>query len=196
MALILFVLLLVNFAFSYFNAKFTGKAWVESKHAGGWPRVMAWSGAVMAACGFTWCYLMILAFGAGALGYLDMQDIEALVNLGYLIIILPMVGSGFAITLNSWATAYRRRTLANTGIAGYNIFAQAYNTYNAVKTVPQALEKVMEYFFPKKGRRSSKNDAQAMLVLFLLIIAIGGGIITTWVIINREAANDEPLPVL
>ena len=62
---------LLNFGISFWNAYAVGLAWVETKHSGGWPRVTAWAGAVMSACGFSWCYLFILVYVARGLGWLD-----------------------------------------------------------------------------------------------------------------------------
>ena len=55
---------LLNFGISLWNAYAVGKSWVEARAAGGWPRIMCWSGAVMSASGFTWCYLIFLALTA------------------------------------------------------------------------------------------------------------------------------------
>ena len=38
---------------------------------GGWPRVVAWAGAVMSASGFSWCYLIILTYVSRQLEWLD-----------------------------------------------------------------------------------------------------------------------------
>jgi len=61
----IFLLLVLNFGISIFNSVVTGASWVETKAAGGWARFMSWMGATMAACGFTWCYLAVLALLAG-----------------------------------------------------------------------------------------------------------------------------------
>ena len=57
MGYVLFALVWVlNFGISVWNAYAVGKVWVEARLAGGWHRFMCWMGAVMSACGFTWCY--------------------------------------------------------------------------------------------------------------------------------------------
>ncbi len=62
---VLFIFIwLLNFAISAWNAYAVGRAWVETKVAGGWPRFMAWMGAIMSASGFSWCYLFLLVLGA------------------------------------------------------------------------------------------------------------------------------------
>lgn len=182
---------MLNLIISIFNAIQVGKAWVESKHAGGGRRMMAWAGAIMTAAGFTWCISIVLGLVAGALEWLQPEYLELYFNTTYVFLLPPILFSGYAITVNSWANAYRERTLASAGVASYNTFASAYNTYNAVKSYGSALDKMIEGF-GKMGK--SKDGAQLMIVLLLLMASFGGGIIITYLIINKYAAADEPLP--
>src|SRR5580704_6802900 len=99
---------LLNFAISAWNAYAVGKSWVEARVAGGWPRVMCWSGAVMSASGFTWCYLILFCLGAYWLGYLDETRLSVALDLGYIVLIPGILLSGLMITLDSWARAFRR----------------------------------------------------------------------------------------
>src|SRR6266436_2256340 len=50
----LFLLLILNFAISWFNAWSVGRVWIESKMIGGLFRMTVWCGAIMSAFGFTW----------------------------------------------------------------------------------------------------------------------------------------------
>jgi hypothetical protein len=190
MLLLALIFWFLNLGISIWNAYAVGTAWVETKHAGGWPRFMAWMGAMMSALGFTWCYALFAAFVLGAMGKLDETGVEGVVYLGYLIVVPGILFSGVMIMIDSWSRAYRKRTVANVGVAGYNTFANAYNAYNAVRTVPLAWEKVMDALKPK-----NKDSAQAFLIILVVIVALGCGIITTWVIVSRIAARDQPLPV-
>lgn len=180
MPLLLFGLIALNFAISWFNAWSVGKSWAEISEAGGWIKVVAWSAAIMSASGFTWTYLAILAIAAGAFGWLDIVWIEAMLNLGYLVIILPILGSGITITIYTWSIAWRNRTFGNMGLAGWNTFAQIYNTYTAVKMVPSAVGNVLKAF---TGGKKDKDNAQALLAILLVIVSIGGGVLTTYAII-------------
>ena len=194
MILILFLLLILNFSISWWNAVVTGKTWLEAQLSGGYMKFMSWMGAIMSAAGFTWCYLLVLGMIAGALGWLEAGALEAFLYLGYLIIIPFILFAGYGITFDSWARTYRQRTLVNVGVSSYNTFASAYNTYNAIRSVPEAFGKVFDFFLGGKGRKS-KDQAQALLVILLLVVALGGGIMTTWGIVNRYKAADEPLPI-
>jgi len=193
MALLIFLILLLNLVISFWNAYAVGKAWVETKHSGGWPRFMAWMGAAMSALGFTWCYLVIATVVVIILNWLTPEEAEVMLNLGYILVIPGVLFSGLMITLDSWANAYRRRTVASAGVAGYNTFAQIYNTYQAIQYIPDAFARVLEFFIPKKS--SSKDSASAFLIILIVILALFGGILTTAAIINRVAASDEPLPI-
>jgi hypothetical protein len=48
------VVMILNFAISWYNARAVGSMWPEIKAMGGWYRLVAYAGAVMSACGFTW----------------------------------------------------------------------------------------------------------------------------------------------
>ena len=190
--LLILGLLALNFVISFWNAKAVGNAWVETKHSGGWPRFMAWMGAIMSALGFTWCYLIIMTLVAVSAGKLTTESAIAVLNLGYVVIVPGVLFSGIMIMIDSWANAYRKRTVANVGVAGYNTFANVYNTYNAIKGYPDALKHVLDYF----SKAKSKDERQAALVILFLIVAIGGGVLTTWLIVSKTAAKDDPLPTL
>lgn len=179
---ILPLLILLNGAISYFNATQIGKVWPETKAMGGFYRLLAYSAATMSVCGFMWIYFILLGSLAFALGKLGANYLEMLFSLGYLVIILPLLGSGMVIWVHSLAVAYRERNFTNMGIATWNTFSQIYNTYSAVKTVPTALGNVIEGF-----EDGDEDDAKLMLVIAIVMIAALGGILTTYYLIMRSA---------
>jgi hypothetical protein len=196
MGTILLVVLVwvLNLGISTWNAYAVGRSWVETKHHGGWPRFMAWMGAVMAASGFSWCYLLLLAFIAYWADWLSEPQVEAMINLGYILLIPGILFSGMVITLDSWARAYRERTLASFGTAAYNTYAQIHNTFNAVSDLGAAFRSVTG-FFGRSGRSRGDDDESGAvyLVLLLVLLALFGGILTTAAIIHRVAASDGPV---
>lgn len=194
-ALALMFMLMLNFGISFWNAYASGAYLTESKIVGGWSRFMVWSGLIMSACGFTWVYTTLMTMMAIASGKLTPEWGEVALKLGYLIIILPVLGSGFAIWVNSIVQAARRRTLGSVAVAGWNTYAQARNTWEAASNAPNFLSDVIEAFSGKgKRRSSSKNDgAAAILVVLIVIIAVFGGAITTGLIArwaDRRVALD------
>lgn len=184
MGFMFIVILVLNFVISWFNAWSTGRAWAEANAAGGWVKLMAWSGAVMAAVGFTWTYTTLLALGAGAAGYLSPRYVELAMELGYAVIILPALGSGLAITVQSVMSAWRRRTFGSVGVAGWNTFAQIHNTYQAASLLPNVLTDLSDGL---GGKKDDRDDASARLVIILVVAALLGGVITTAMIIRSSA---------
>jgi hypothetical protein len=184
----------INFGISLWNAYAVGKCWVETKHSGGWPRFMAWMGAIQSASGFSWCYLILLAIAAWFTGWLNEQQIDIALQLGYLLIIPGVLFSGLMITVDSWAAAYRRRTLGSFGTAAYNTFAQINNTYHAVNGMGKAFRNVMGFFENGDKSRKSNSDKDGgtvvVLVIILVVLALAGGILTTAAIIHRVAASE------
>jgi hypothetical protein len=185
----------LNLALSLWNAYAVGRAWVEARHAGGWPRFMAWMGAVMSASGFTWCYLLLLALGAYWMEFLSTGQVEAMISLGYVVLIPGILFAGLMITVDSWARAYRERTLGSFGTAAYNTFAQIHNTYNAIGNMGSALRSVANLFRGGDSRRSDRDDNGAVLVLLLVLLALFGGVLTTAAIIRRFAGAGQPVPL-
>jgi hypothetical protein len=184
---------LLNLGISIWNAYAVGLAWVETKHAGGWPRFMAWMGAVMSASGFSWCYLIILAYAAQGLGWLTTDDVALLLQIGYVLLIPGILVSGMMIMLDSWARAYRSRRIADIGVAAWNTYAQIHNSYHAIRDLDRAFGSVVDSLRDKSGSDRKGGGAALVLVFVLVILALVSGVITTAVIINRVAGS-SPLP--
>lgn len=190
--LVLLFFLVLNFGISYWNAYASGAYLTESKIIGGWARFITWCGLVMSACGFTWVYLTLLTMLSVGMQWLTPEWGEVMFKLGYLIIILPIIGSGFGIWAHSVVTAYRERTFGSIAIGGWNTYAQARNTWQAASHAPGFLKDVLEAF-SGKNRKSSKDGAMAVLVILLVILAVAGGAITTGAIArwaDRRVAID------
>jgi hypothetical protein len=100
MGLIVVLLLAINFGISWWNARVVGLDWIESKHIGGWVRFMVWMGWLQSSLGFTWCYVILLAFLAKSAGYIDAQAMEATLSLGYLVVIPGILLSGTFIWID------------------------------------------------------------------------------------------------
>jgi hypothetical protein len=185
MDFIIYLLLIINFAISAYNAWVVGKSWADVKAIGStWQKVVVASAFIMSGCGFTWCYLTLFGIIAIAFGILDLESIQAVLNLGYVVIILPVLGSGIAIWIDSVTTAYRRRDLGSIGTAAWNTFAQAHNTYSALTNLGPILKSLGSFF---KGG-SSKGKGQ-ILVVVLVIIALLLGFITTYIIAMKSASD-------
>ncbi len=189
--LLLIGVMILNLVISFLNARNVGRVWAESKAVGGWVRVLTWCGAIQSAVGFTFVYAIVIAYIAVSTGYLPPQMLNVLMSLVYLLIIIPAIGSGILITIQSWINFARDKSLMNLGMAGWNTFAQAYNTYNAIQSFGPALDTVQEGLgglFDGDG----DSDNSSLRVILLAAIVLLAGVMTTTVIIRRYEAS---LPV-
>jgi hypothetical protein len=178
----------VNFGLSVWNAYAVGKGWVETRHHGGWPRFMAWMGAIMSASGFTWCYLILLGLIAYGLNWLSADQLELALSLGYILLIPGILFAGLMIMLDSWARAYRSRKILDFGVAAWNTYAQIHNTYNAINGFGKAFSSVADSL---SSRKSDRKGAGIVVVIILVAVALLAGLLTTSLIISRVAGNDE-----
>ncbi len=191
----LIIILALNFAISWLNARTCGRAWVESKALGGFIRVLVWCGAVQSAIGFSSVFLFPLIFVANGLfpDYFTEEYVNAAVSLWYVTIIFPALGSGLIITIESWITAYRDRSLLNLGRAAYNTLAQVHNTMSAIDSLGPALKSVGEMFTSALSGRGSGKDKAALLGLMIAAVvvaaALAAGTILTIVLIHRYAGT-------
>ena len=186
----LLLVLVLNLVISFFNARSVGRVWAESKAIGGWIRLVVWAGAIQSAIGFTYVYAFIVGYIAVSTGYLPAAMLGVLLNLMYVMIVVPLIGSAIIITIQSWITAARDRSLMNLGVAGWNTFATAYNTYNAVQSFGPALDSVQQGLGGVFG--DGDSDDNAARVILLAAIVLLAGVLTTSVIIRRYEAS---LPV-
>jgi hypothetical protein len=185
----------LNFAISIWNAYAVGKVWVEARIAGGRHRFMCWIGAIMSASGFTWCYLSFLALTAHHFQWLSDEQVMAALNLGYILLLPFILFAGYAITLDSWAQAFRRGGILNYGMAAWNTYATLHNTYSAWRNLGGAFASLGQFFGGRRsGRdRDSEGSGGIILVILLVVFALLAGVLTTAAIIRRTAAT-EPLP--
>jgi hypothetical protein len=149
---------------------------------------MTWMGAIMAASGLSWCILILLIMAAVSMGKLTPYWGEVGMDLGYIVIIPGVLFSGLMIAVDSWARAFRTHRILDFGVAGYNSFAEVYNTYHAIQGIGPAFGKVFEAFFGGKGKKDGGT-----IVLILVVFALGAGILITAAIIHHVAAG-APLP--
>lgn len=185
------LLLALNFGISWFNCWSIGGIWTESKALGGSIRLLAWCGAIQAAIGFSSVILFVLGAIAFQLHYLPPRAATAAASLWYLLIIIPALGTGLIITIQSWIVAFRERSLTNMGTAAWNTFAQIHNMAGAIDGIGDAFGNVVDFIFPKDSKDS--NATLVMLVIGLVALAIAGGVILTAALIKHSAGR-LPMP--
>lgn len=182
--LALIVLLILNTAISWLDAWAAGRMWTESKIVGGWTRAVTWCAVVMAVCGFTWVILTLLTIITIVVGYFEPIEAEVMFKLGYLIVILPIVGSGFGLWIDSLVQAYKRKDFGTAAIAAWNTYAQFRNVYTAARNAPGVFTEVIEFF----GK--SKSGRKLLAIALFVLVSLGGGILITAAIV-RKADRDH-----
>lgn len=195
--LFLILLLGVNFAISWSNAKAVGRYWSESKQVGGSFRAEIICGYIQAIFGFTMVYSYVLMLIAPVLmrakgvdeGFI--ADFEVLAgNLTYLLVAIPIIGSGFRIWFTSLKSAWEQRSLRTIATAGWNSYAQIHNTISFARNAPSALKSISSFFGGSKKRNSSKNDgAIVMFAILVVIVALLGGYFTANAIMRKADAE-------
>jgi hypothetical protein len=202
MTWVLLLIVVLNFGISWWNAYVCGKSWEESKALGGMIRFMVWCGAIQSAIGFSSVLILPLIFLAHAVApdYFTQVYFKGALNLWYLTIVFPALGTGFAITIESWVAAYRERSLLNMSAAAWNTFAQVHNTVGAVQNMGGAFSAVGEAFGSVFSAVGDDDDPKVTLAIIGVIImvsivalAIIGGALITAALIHRYAGT-VPLP--
>lgn len=186
--------LLLNFIISWANAWYAGQVWTDAKVAGGWSRCIAWSAAIMSACGFTWVFMFFLALAAKASGVLHDEQIKILIELTYVAAIIPILGSGLAIWAGSLADAWRDTNLISVGSAAWNTYAMAHNVSEAASLLPTFVEDIGDFFGGAGDDDSPGHGLLVVLVIFLFLVAVVGGALLTTAIL-KSSAKDRAIDI-
>lgn len=190
----LLLILVLNFIVSIFNAKSVGRMWSESKAIGGFMRVLAVSGYIMAIAGFTMVYgmLLLLILPHILILFPEFSDIDAhaatllAMDMMYLLIVMTVIPTGLIIWFNSLVHFWRQKTLANGLVLGWNTYAQVRNMANAIRHVPGALERITKALF---GGRKRGNAIIFAVAIFVIILAVIGGWLTASGIMKKADKN-------
>jgi hypothetical protein len=194
------LILSVNLLISYWNASACGKMWIESKAAGGAVRFLVWCGAIQSAIGFSSVLIFPLMFLVHALAPTYFTDLyfKGAQSLWYLAVIFPALGTGLALTIESWIAAYRERNAVNMGTAAWNTFAQIHNTAGALGNVGNSFSAVREALGSVFSFSGDEGDAKIRVAVIGLLIMVAvvsiatvGGVLITAAIIDRYAGTLE-----
>lgn len=194
--LLIVLLLALTFGISWWNAYVAGVNWIEARIAGGFARLLVWSAAIQSACGFTVCLAAAAAFLAWGTGYVPPQALKLLMELTYLLLILPVIGSGLVITAHGWMAFARERSVLNAGVAAWNTYAMASDLVDAIRVLPGVMGNVGEAFgkaFSGDGDEDElvgKLGAGVVVVVCLIAACcILGGVLLTAEIVKRHAGT-------
>lgn len=197
--LIFFAILALNTFISWWNCRVVGMAWKDVMIGGTWfEKALLWCGAIQSSIGFSMLFLLPLGFGGmwylttGTQPTLTPEQghamVEGIFSLWYVLIIFPALGSGLLITIHSVLVAIRTRRIGDILGAGYNVVAQAYNTYQFLQNFGGAWANVGELF----GKLTSGKDNNAKLAGFaigVVILSLVAGVAVTFALIRYYASK-------
>jgi len=195
-AMWLFVICALNFGISWWNAKVVGWLWNDRPVMGLFTKAVLWSAAINSAIGFSSVFMVGLALLASQ--FMDPKQAHILItwmmSLWYVVVILPILGTGLVITLHSWMEFARTRNWSDLAVSSWNTFAQLHNMYDATQSLGPAFDAVSDMF---KAVLSNDDDddkgAIGRLALALVFLALIGGVLLTAMIIKANIGK-APIP--
>lgn len=196
----LWILLALNFGISWWNARACGQVWIESRATGGLIRLAVWCGVIQSAIGFSSVFMFPLIFAAHAAApaYFTDVHVRGALNLWQLTVLLPVLGTGLVLTIQSWVTAYRRRDLLTLGTAAWNTAAELHNAASAADGWSPAVSAVGHAFgsaFHVSGDDEGAQLAYVALLVAASVVLAGlvAGVLLTATLVRRYAGT-LPLP--
>jgi hypothetical protein len=178
MSPIIIVLLLgLNFAVAWWNCYAVGGSWEESKQIGGFIRFVSWSAVTQSAIGFSQVSGALIMFGLHLFGKLPLSVAAHAMQLWYLLVIIPALGTGLALTIHAWNEWWRDRSIANLAGASYNTLVQAMNMYQAIDGIGDAFKGVADLF-------SGDDDDAKGWVIGIVVFALLFGIVMTYALVG------------
>jgi hypothetical protein len=200
--LLLVGILLLNVCISVWNCYAVGTAWKDTMTMGStFNKVVLWSAVIQSGVGFSMPILLGLTFGSmafltsGAEPYLSQQEakevVTAVMNLWYVAVIFPILGSGLAIWAHSLRVAYQQRDFASIATAGWNSFAQIHNTLSAINNLGGAFGNIGEFFGEALDGKDDVKTKLAILVVLLVILSLVAGFMIAFGLVRYFARNTE-----
>jgi hypothetical protein len=197
---ILILVCLLDAGIGYWDAHVSGRYWSERDNLPGMVRFMMWCGAIMSVIAFSCAYIVVVTLGMQALGMfpilalllfkatISSAEVNTIIggvfDLWYITIIFPCLGIGLALWANSIAVAIKKHDLGSIAVAGWNTFAQGYNTVNAFRNVPVVLKSLGGVF-----RKFKAKDYLVILMFLPLVLSIGLAVVSTMVVMRASDAK-------
>jgi hypothetical protein len=152
----------------------------------------------MSAIGFSSVYMCGLGYGLYAFGQMDDQMVKLAMSMWYVLVIVPALGTGLVITMESWRQFFREGDLLSLGTSAWNTYAQIHNTMGAIETLGDSMSFIGDAISGAMSGDSDDSESaigKLGLVLCVLVVAVAllGGTLHTVVLVKKYAATD-PMP--
>ena len=165
MVLLVFV---VNPLISFYNAKSIGGIWNYSQNFTIWDKVLCVSGLLQSIIGFSMPIIGILLGTCYYFHLLSNALLTLSLDLFWVTIIIPFVGTSIVITIQSIKNAIETRSIIDGGIAIWNISATIENIVDLFSNFGSCISGITSLV-----DGDSSDDSGAALGLVGLLIGIG-----------------------
>lgn len=182
------IILALNIAISFWNARVCGLIWEDAKREGGWTIVLAWSGLIQSAIGFSMIFIFGEAMIAAGMGYPKVA--KAMASLWYIAIIVPLIGTGLIITVHSVIVAWKERDFSSIATAAWNVGATAHNLYEAPGALPAAWDAITSVTSASSDDEDASPLSQLIgpLIALAVALSLALGSVLTYLVFARYRA--------
>jgi hypothetical protein len=160
---------------------------------GFFPKMVLYSAATQSVIGFSSVLVIIMSFSSKLFVSPEVAAklAEFALSTWYVMVIIPALGTGLVLTIESWRVLFRSRNWLNLATTSWNTFAQIKNTYDAVQSLGPAFDKVESMFSILLESKSSdsKDSGAAKLALVIVLLSLFGGFLITYTIIQHYASK-------
>lgn len=164
------------------NAYSVGTALPYAKQQGGFGKLVTISGGVMTGIGFSMVFAVIIVGFCAVTHLISHKTVMAFGHIFPALIIIPLVMSGFFITIQSWKAAFAK------GQGGWeragNIIGASYNTFAQIDNL-LSMPKIFDKAFNNDDDRNS-----SLAGLTIALLALASGFIVAYKLINFFAQKE------
>jgi hypothetical protein len=175
------LLLVVNVVISFLNARAIGPVWRHRGEMGWGLWLVVWSAAVQSAIGFSLPVMLLELLGAYAAHWLPVGGAKLAFSVWYVMVVVPLVGTGITLTANALVAAWKRPSARNVAASAWNVAVTADDFHHLAPAVQHASSAIGDFDF------SGGDDGEGVLAIVVVvgIVVIGlfsGALITNWLI--------------
>ena len=171
---------IVNPVIAYFNAYGVGRIWNSMAAATKWEKAIAVSALIQSVIGFSMPMVAIISFIGYVTKYLNMNEIHLVMDLFWLSVIVPIIGSGLIITIQSVRDAIKYRSFGSIATAAWNVGAMINNIVDMFSNFGSILSDAT-----KRASDDDENPAILFIAIFVVIVSIGSGAALTCLSFKR-----------
>ncbi len=165
MEIFVFIIMIINFFLSLWNAYASGQNMVFLENYKGkfkeFFMIANSFGLLLAFSGMAYVTIFFLSYIASLVGYINVSTLNAIASYNFLVFGGLITVSGLVIAVESILIAYLKRNFFSIFIAIYNVFASIWNLYAYISSFETA-----------KNLISSNDDRDNSKIVLILIVGV------------------------